>query len=158
MQTRDLLHNLSRVRVGRIGMGCKADFAVNSTAIEKKFNAADRPRPGYHGPREVMQRVPRLFIIVARFKIGQQQLLQSSVIVGSEGKLGIISAATLKLSPMPAARLTAWAAVASMQHALTLRCDPTISRQQAGFFLPRFCHTHERTLRFPRILLTFMKL
>ena len=80
-------------------MGCKADFAVNSTAIEKKFNAADRPRPGYHGPREVMQRVPRLFIIVARFKIGQQQLLQSSVIVGSEGKLGIISAATLKLSP-----------------------------------------------------------
>ena len=126
-------------------MGCKADFAANSTAIGKKFNAADRPSPGYHGPRGVMQRVPtlqtRLSIIVAQFKVGQQQLLQSFVMVGSEVTLGIISAATLKLSPMPAARLTAWAALASMQHAVTLRCDPTKSRQQAGFFLPRFCQT-----------------
>ena len=40
--------------------------------------------------------------------------------VGSEGTLGIITAATLKLYPMPAARLTAWAAVPSMQHAVTL--------------------------------------
>ena len=55
---RDPLRNSSRVRVGRIGMGCKADFAANSTAIGKKFNAADRPCPGYHGPRGVMQRVP----------------------------------------------------------------------------------------------------
>ena len=38
-------------------MGCKADFAANSTAIGKKFNAADRPNPVYHGPRGVMQRV-----------------------------------------------------------------------------------------------------
>ncbi len=43
---KDPLHNSSRVRVDRIGMGCKADFAANSTAIGKKFNAADRPRPG----------------------------------------------------------------------------------------------------------------
>ena len=50
LQGRDPLHNSSRVRVGRIGMGCKADFAANSTAIDKKFNAADRPSPGYHGP------------------------------------------------------------------------------------------------------------
>ena len=40
--------------------------------------------------------------------------------VGSEGTLGIITAATLKLYPMPAARLTAWAAVPSMQHAVAL--------------------------------------
>ncbi len=56
--SRDPLHNSSRVRVGRIGMGCKADFAANSTAIGKKFNAADRPSPVYHGPRGIMQRVP----------------------------------------------------------------------------------------------------
>ena len=40
--------------------------------------------------------------------------------VGSEGTLGIITAATLKLYPLPAARLTAWAALPSMQHAVTL--------------------------------------
>jgi FAD/FMN-containing dehydrogenase len=40
--------------------------------------------------------------------------------VGSEGTLGIITAATLKLYPTPAARLTAWAAVPSMNHAVTL--------------------------------------
>ena len=57
--SRESLHNSSRVCVDRIGMGCKADFAANSTAIGKKFNAADRPSPGYHGPRGVMQRVPK---------------------------------------------------------------------------------------------------
>jgi FAD/FMN-containing dehydrogenase len=40
--------------------------------------------------------------------------------IGSEGTLGIITAATLKLYPLPAARLTAWAAVPSMQQAVEL--------------------------------------
>ena len=40
--------------------------------------------------------------------------------IGSEGTLGIITAATLKLYPQPVARLTAWAAVPSMQHAVAL--------------------------------------
>ena len=40
--------------------------------------------------------------------------------IGSEGTLGIITAATMKLYPLPAARLTAWAAVPSMQAAVDL--------------------------------------
>ena len=43
-----------------------------------------------------------------------------NLLIGSEGTLGIITAATLKLYPLPAAQLTAWAAVPSMEHALTL--------------------------------------
>ncbi len=40
--------------------------------------------------------------------------------IGSEGTLGVITAATMKLHPLPAARLTAWAAVPSMQAAVDL--------------------------------------
>ncbi len=40
--------------------------------------------------------------------------------IGSEGTLGIITAATMKLYPLPAAALTAWAAVPSMDHAVRL--------------------------------------
>ena len=40
--------------------------------------------------------------------------------IGSEGTLGIITAATLKLYPLPAAQLTAWAAVPSMEAAVAL--------------------------------------
>jgi FAD/FMN-containing dehydrogenase len=40
--------------------------------------------------------------------------------IGSEGTLGIITAATMKLHPMPAAHLTAWAAVPSLEDAVAL--------------------------------------
>ncbi len=40
--------------------------------------------------------------------------------IGSEGTLGIITAATMKLYPLPAAQLTAWAAVPSMEAAVAL--------------------------------------
>ena len=40
--------------------------------------------------------------------------------IGSEGTLGVITAATMKLYPMPAAQLTAWAAVPSMDAAVSL--------------------------------------
>ena len=40
--------------------------------------------------------------------------------IGSEGTLGVITAATFKLYPLPAATLTAWAAVPSMQAAVDL--------------------------------------
>jgi len=40
--------------------------------------------------------------------------------VGSEGTLGVITAATMKLYPLPAAQLTAWAAVPSLDAAVAL--------------------------------------
>ncbi len=43
-----------------------------------------------------------------------------NLLIGSEGTLGIITAATMKLYPQPAVRLTAWAALPSMQAAVTL--------------------------------------
>jgi len=42
------------------------------------------------------------------------------LMIGSEGTLGIITAATMKLYPQPAAQLTAWAAVPSIEAAVQL--------------------------------------
>jgi FAD/FMN-containing dehydrogenase len=43
-----------------------------------------------------------------------------NLLIGSEGTLGIITAACMKLYPQPAAQLTAWAAVPSMAAAVSL--------------------------------------
>ncbi|MES2635122.1 MAG: FAD-binding oxidoreductase [Pseudomonadota bacterium] len=40
--------------------------------------------------------------------------------IGSEGTLGIITAATMKLHPLPASQLTAWAAVPTLEDAVAL--------------------------------------
>src|SRR5574337_494162 len=55
--------------------------------------------------------------------------------IGSEGTLGIITAATMKLFPQPAARLTAWAAVPSMAAAVRLL---GLSHQHLGAGLTGF--------------------
>ncbi|HYF19992.1 MAG TPA: FAD-binding oxidoreductase, partial [Ramlibacter sp.] len=55
--------------------------------------------------------------------------------IGSEGTLGIITAATLKLYPKPAATLTAWAAVPSLEHALQLL---TLAQARLGAGLTGF--------------------
>ena len=43
-----------------------------------------------------------------------------NLFIGSEGTLGVITAATMKLYPIPAARITAWAAVDSLEQAVKL--------------------------------------
>ncbi|HYF16566.1 MAG TPA: FAD-binding oxidoreductase, partial [Ramlibacter sp.] len=55
--------------------------------------------------------------------------------IGSEGTLGIITAATLKLYPKPAATLTAWAAVPSLEHAVQLL---TLAQARLGAGLTGF--------------------
>ncbi|QNP60664.1 FAD-binding oxidoreductase [Paenacidovorax monticola] len=78
--------------------------------------------------------------------------------IGSEGTLGIITAATLKLHPRPAAQLTAWAAVPSMEQAVALL---GLAHQHLGAGLTGFevmgrfalslVHKHMPQLRVPFI-------
>lgn len=55
--------------------------------------------------------------------------------IGSEGTLGVITGATLKLYPLPASTLTAWAAVPSLEHAVKLL---GLAHQQLGASLTGF--------------------
>ena len=50
-------------------MGCKADLAANSTAIGKKFNAADRPSLTCHRPQGVMQSILKCYVIYSKLFI-----------------------------------------------------------------------------------------
>ncbi|BDU53470.1 FAD-binding oxidoreductase [Limnohabitans sp. INBF002] len=58
-----------------------------------------------------------------------------NLMIGSEGTLGIITAATMKLYPMPAVSLTAWAAVPSVEHAIKLL---SLAHQHLGAGLTGF--------------------
>ncbi|WP_144733064.1 FAD-binding oxidoreductase [Extensimonas perlucida] len=78
--------------------------------------------------------------------------------IGSEGTLGIITAATLKLYPRPAAQLTAWAAVPSLAHAVTLlalahqHLDAGLTAFEAmGRFALQLVQQHLPQLRVPFI-------
>jgi FAD/FMN-containing dehydrogenase len=76
--------------------------------------------------------------------------------IGSEGTLGIITAATLKLYPLPCATLTAWAAVPSVEEAVRLlglahrELGPTLTGfEMMGQFALSLVAKHFPQLRVP---------
>ena len=75
---RDPLHNSCESVAAGSGWAARRLFAVNSSAIAKKNNAADRPSPVDHRPQGVMQRVPRGRITIAelptRSRCSEQRL------------------------------------------------------------------------------------
>ena len=60
LTVKDPLHNSCESVAAGSGWAARRLFAVNSPAIDKKNNAADRPRPVDHSPQGVMQRVLKL--------------------------------------------------------------------------------------------------
>ena len=78
------------------------------------------------------------------------------LMIGSEGTLGIITAATLRLYPQPAAQLTAWAAVPGLEAAVQLlglahaRLGPGLTGFEVmGQFALRLVDRHCPRLRVP---------
>ena len=76
--------------------------------------------------------------------------------IGSEGTLGIVTAATLKLFPKPAAQLTAWAALPSLDAAVALlglaqrQLGPTLTGFEVmGQFALQLVDRHFPALRVP---------
>ncbi|WP_460482468.1 FAD-binding oxidoreductase [Comamonas humi] len=81
-----------------------------------------------------------------------------NLMIGSEGTLGIITAATMKLYPLPASQLTAWAAVPSMEAAVELlgQAHRYLGAGLTGFevmnrFALTLVHKHMPQLRVPFI-------
>ncbi|WP_295501005.1 FAD-binding oxidoreductase [Limnohabitans sp. Rim8] len=79
-----------------------------------------------------------------------------NLMIGSEGTLGIITAATMKLYPQPASQLTAWAAVPSMEAAVQLlglahhRLGPSLTGFEVmGQFALSLVDKHFPQLRVP---------
>ncbi len=80
----------------------------------------------------------------------------SDLLIGAEGTLGIVTAATLKLFPLPRAKWTAWAAVATPRDALRLlglaqaRCGPALTAfELVSDFALSLVEKHFRSSRSP---------